>query len=56
MTITEKCKRCGKCVENCPVAAIKLAKGDTQARIDKSICIECGYCKSICPFKAIEDK
>ncbi len=56
MVITDKCIKCGKCVENCPVAAISLCKGDKQAHIDKSICIECGYCKSICPVNAIEDK
>lgn len=56
MLVTDKCRRCGKCVVNCPVAAISLEKGDTQARIDKSICIECGYCKSICPYSAIIDE
>ncbi len=48
----DKCKGCGLCKKNCPVAAIK---GEIKSphEIDPAICVKCGLCMSKCPFKAI---
>ena len=46
----KNCNGCGKCVEVCPVNAIKIEK-------DKAVvsdeCIECGACVGDCPNGAI---
>jgi len=49
-----KCSRCGLCLEECPVQAIKK-EGDDYA-IDPEICTECGYCADICPEDAISGR
>lgn len=43
---SEECNRCGKCVEHCPVAAIRT---ETPYLTDSSCCISCGRCIMICP-------
>ena len=48
----EKCKGCGLCQKNCPVAAIEGEARDKRA-IDQEKCIKCGTCLNSCPFKAI---
>lgn len=40
------CNRCGKCIEKCPVGAIRP---EAPYMIDTSICISCGRCINICP-------
>ena len=40
------CNRCGKCVEKCPVDAIKA---EEPYLTDGSICISCGRCIYVCP-------
>ncbi|MDE5882512.1 MAG: 4Fe-4S binding protein [Muribaculaceae bacterium] len=42
----EVCNRCGKCVEKCPVYAIKVEEPYLS---DDSICISCGRCIYVCP-------
>lgn len=42
----EVCNRCGKCVEKCPVYAIKA---EEPYNTDGSICISCGRCIYVCP-------
>ena len=64
---SEKCKKCGLCMNACPYHAIvktivpceeacpvgAIAKGeDGLAHIDKEKCISCGKCVSACPFGA----
>jgi len=48
---TEKCKRCGICIEKfgCPA----IHRDDKKYFIDPDICWGCGVCPQICPFKAI---
>ena len=43
---SEVCNRCGKCVEKCPVDAIKA---EEPYLTDGSICISCGRCIYVCP-------
>ncbi len=49
----ERCKKCGRCCEVCPVDAIRWKKKET-AVIDKAKCIKCRSCIEICPFDAID--
>lgn len=49
-TIKEKCRQCYACVRNCPVKAVKIAKG--QAEIIESRCIQCGNCLKVCSQQA----
>ncbi len=45
------CKVCGKCVELCPVNAIKTKNGGIM-KTPPDVCIGCGLCVEACPFKA----
>ena len=49
----EKCIKCGTCVNNCPVGAIKL---DPYPEIDRKKCIKCFCCHEFCPKGAIDVK
>jgi len=49
----ERCKKCGRCYEVCPVDAIRWKKKET-AVIDKAKCIKCRSCIEVCPFDAID--
>lgn len=49
----EKCKKCGKCVEACPIGIIEMRD---MPYIDESRCIKCKTCVAVCPFKAIQIK
>lgn len=51
--ISEKCIRCGRCYEACPVNAVEWKKKGL-ARIDKDRCITCKACVNACPVMAIE--
>lgn len=42
----EVCNCCGKCVEKCPVKAIKV---EEPYKTDRGICISCGRCIYVCP-------
>jgi len=48
----EKCIACGRCIEVCPVSAIKLIKDKTV--IDSKICIGCASCIGVCFSRAID--
>ncbi len=52
--IEERCKRCGACTENCPVAAIHEEDGFPVVDYDK--CIRCLCCDEGCPHNAIEQE
>lgn len=49
-TIKEKCRQCYACVRNCPVKAVKIAKG--QAEVIQERCIQCGNCIKVCSQQA----
>ncbi len=45
------CKKCKKCVRECPVGAISFEDG---IKMDFSKCIHCYHCVNACPFGAIK--
>jgi len=47
------CKKCGRCVEACPVEAITLSE-DEGVTIDGELCTSCGQCVEACPNQALE--
>ncbi|MDO5028237.1 MAG: YjjW family glycine radical enzyme activase [Bacillota bacterium] len=42
------CIHCGKCIETCPVAALKME--DKKVVWDENICINCDQCLATCPY------
>jgi uncharacterized protein (DUF362 family)/NAD-dependent dihydropyrimidine dehydrogenase PreA subunit len=50
-TIKANCKKCGICVNHCPVEAMKMA--DDFPIADKNKCINCYCCQEMCPEDAI---
>ncbi len=55
----ERCIRCGRCVEACPVPdkALRFADGRGEPpRYDYDLCIRCYCCHEMCPQRAIEKK
>ena len=46
----KKCTGCGKCVDICPVQAIKIEKGKA---VISDECVDCGVCLSECELKAL---
>ncbi|HWQ77219.1 MAG TPA: NADH-quinone oxidoreductase subunit NuoF [Anaerovoracaceae bacterium] len=53
--ITDDCKRCSKCLKQCPVNAIS-GKIKEKHVINPGQCIKCGACMEACPFEAIVRK
>jgi NAD-dependent dihydropyrimidine dehydrogenase PreA subunit len=47
----EECTACGKCVEICPVDAVKMV--NDVAVIDPEECTDCGACIDECPVECI---
>lgn len=54
--ISDRCRKCGICVENCPVQAISPATPKVFPRIDPAKCIKCMCCHEMCPHQAIDIK
>lgn len=55
----EKCRKCGICVESCPVEgkAVAFADGRKAPPVyDYKKCIRCFCCQEMCPYKAIRVK
>jgi pyruvate formate lyase activating enzyme len=48
------CKRCGKCVVECPLAAVTLSEKGVE--IDRRVCSDCGLCVEICLGGAMQAK
>ena len=46
----EKCAGCGKCVDICPVQAVKIISGKA---VIGDQCIECGACLNECAVEAL---
>jgi len=49
----DKCRKCGLCVESCPVQAMELKKGDQHPKINLDKCIKCLCCQELCPYNAV---
>lgn len=49
---SEKCIRCGICVDECPAAAICYGDGNSIMLISED-CNECGACLAVCVAGAI---
>lgn len=49
---SEKCTSCGKCIDGCPVHAIRNEKG--RIILEKGRCINCYRCIYVCPEKAVK--
>ncbi len=45
-------RNCGRCLNICPVGAIKCTAGPSVI-IDRKLCTNCGKCAEICPSRAI---
>lgn len=57
--IADRCRKCGVCVESCPVdgKALDFRKGRNNPPVyDYRKCIRCFCCQEMCPHKAIEVK
>jgi len=50
LEVTEACKGCGKCVEQCYMRAIRLEGGRA---VIGEYCRACGRCASVCPQHAV---
>jgi ferredoxin len=51
LTVTDKCRGCGKCAEGCYIHAVRVENG--RAWLSER-CRACGRCASFCPSHAIE--
>jgi ferredoxin len=52
--LTEKCQRCGLCVEICPEGLFRRRDAQSVPRlVGLKRCIVCGHCVSVCNGKAI---
>ena len=52
----DKCRKCGVCVESCPVdgKALSFSKGHDHPPVyNYRKCIRCFCCQEMCPHKAI---
>lgn len=50
---SDKCKRCGMCLEVCPHNVFVMGPASV-AVVDRDACMECGACAKNCPFSAID--
>lgn len=49
-TAQTECQDCRKCIRECPVKAVKVARG--YASVISNLCILCGHCVAVCPHGA----
>lgn len=57
---TEKCNGCGKCIDVCPINALKLVSAENPEKpklkkieIDEELCLGCGVCLRNCKTEAL---
>ena len=53
--VSDRCRRCGICVNSCPVKAISWQK-NANPYIHREQCIKCLCCHELCPYQAIDIK
>lgn len=53
----EKCRKCGICVETCPIGVLALdaKKGPKVKSLSSRFCVGCGHCVAICPHGALDN-
>lgn len=51
VTVSDRCRGCGKCVEHCYVQAIEVMDGTA---VISGYCRACGRCATACPNDAVE--
>lgn len=47
------CEGCTLCLDQCPMDAISITKGDIPLKIDAEFCSRCNGCFDVCPFSAV---
>ena len=50
---SNKCKRCGLCIKNCPTKSLRF-HDDGNLRFNFHLCTYCRHCAYVCPHEAIE--
>ncbi|NCB41163.1 MAG: 4Fe-4S dicluster domain-containing protein [Clostridia bacterium] len=53
VTMNNKCIRCKRCVDVCPVGCFKVDEHGN-VLLDSTLCLGCGVCERVCKPKAIE--
>lgn len=54
LVVSARCKKCGICVNSCPVQAISPASAARFPKINQDKCIKCMCCHEMCPHRAID--
>ena len=52
---TEKCVKCGLCVQACPSCILSMGENGPKCDFDRG-CMSCGHCVAICPMGALDNK
>ena len=52
---TEKCVKCGLCVQACPSCILTMGEDGPKCDFDRG-CMSCGHCVAICPMGALDNK
>lgn len=52
---TEKCVKCGLCVQACPSCILSMGEDGPKCDFDRG-CMSCGHCVAICPMGALDNK
>lgn len=50
----DACEGCKKCMQQCPVQAIRIDRAAKISSLSNYQCVQCGRCSNICRFKAIK--